>query len=113
MRLLLRWLVSAGALMLIAYYLPGVKVDGFYTALIAALVLGLLNAIIRPIIHVFALPITILTLGLFSFVINALIIWLTSTMVKGFFIDGFWTALLAALIMWVVGWLANILLKKE
>jgi putative membrane protein len=113
MRLLLRWVISAGVLMLIAYYLPGFKVSGFYTALIAALVLGLLNAIIRPVVHIFALPITILTLGLFSLVINALIIWLTSTIVKGFEISGFWPAFWGSVIMWLVGWITNGLLKKD
>lgn len=113
MRLLLRWVISAGALMLIAYNLPGFHVSGFYTALIAALVLGLLNAIIRPIVHVFALPVTILTLGLFSLVINALMMWLTSTIVKGFDVDGFWPAFWGAIIMWLVGWIVNGLLKKE
>lgn len=113
MRLLLRWIISAGTLMLIAYYLPGIKVGGFYTALVAALVLGLLNAIIRPIVHVFALPITILTLGLFSLVINALMIWLTSSIVKGFEVAGFWPAFWAALIMCLVGWVTNSLLKKD
>jgi putative membrane protein len=113
MRLLLRWVISAGALMLIAYNLSGFHVSGFYTALIAALVLGLLNAIIRPIVHVFALPVTILTLGLFSLVINALMMWLTSTIVKGFDVDGFWPAFWGAIIMWLVGWIVNGLLKKE
>ena len=113
MRLLLRWLASAGALMGIAYYLPGVSVASFYTALIAALVLGLVNAIIRPLISLLALPITLLTLGLFSLVINALTFWLTSTVVKGFVVNGFWPAFWGALIMSVVSWFASWLLKKD
>lgn len=113
MKLILRWIISAGTLLLIAYYLPGFKVDGLYSALIAALVLGLLNAIIRPLVHLVALPVTILTLGLFSLVINAFMIWLASTIVKGFDIAGFWPAFWGAIIMWLVGWIVNGLLKKE
>jgi len=113
MKLLLRWVISAGALLLIAYFIPGFIVSGFYTALIAALILGLLNAIIRPIVHIFALPITILTLGLFSLVINALMMLLTSTIVKGFEVAGFWPAFWGALIMTIVGWITNSILKKD
>jgi putative membrane protein len=113
MKLLLRWILSALTLMLIAYYLPGFRVSSFYAALIAALVLGLLNAIIRPIITILTLPVTILTLGLFTFVVNAAMIWITSTIVKGFEVQGFWPAFWGALIMWLVGWLVSALLKKE
>jgi putative membrane protein len=113
MRLLLRWLLSAATLLLIAYFVPGFQVASFYAALIAALVLGLLNAIIRPIVHILALPVTILTLGLFSLVINALMMWLASSMVKGFDVDGFWPAFVGAIIMWLVGWIINGLLKKD
>lgn len=112
MHLILRWLLSAGTLMLIAYYLPGITVAGFYTALIAALVLGLCNALVRPIILFFTLPITILTLGLFTFVINALLFWLVSTVVKGFYVDGFYPAFWGALIMSVVGWTVGRVLKS-
>ena len=112
MRLLLRWLLSAAALMLIAYYLPGVSVASFYTALIAALVLGLVNALIRPIILTLTLPVNILTLGLFTLVVNALMFWLASTVVKGFSVAGFWPAFWGALIMTLVGWVMSALLKK-
>jgi putative membrane protein len=113
MLLLLRWLLSALGLMLVAYLIPGIGVAGFYTALIAALVLGLINAIIRPVIKILSLPINILTLGLFSLVINALLFWLVSTIVKGFVVTGFWPAFWGALIMSVVGWFANSVLKKD
>ena len=112
MKLILRWLISAATLMGIAYYLPGVSVASFYTALIAALVLGLVNALVRPLILVLTLPLTILTLGLFTFVVNALLFWLVSTFVKGFYVAGFVPAFWGALIMWAVGWLVNGLLKK-
>ena len=113
MRLLLRWLLSAAALMLIAYYLPGISVASFYTALIAALVLGLVNALIRPIILALTLPVNILTLGLFTFVINALLFWLVATVVKGFSVAGFWPAFWGALIMWAVGWVVSGFLKHK
>jgi putative membrane protein len=77
------------------------------------LVLGLLNAIIRPIITILTLPVTILTLGLFSLVVNALMMWIASTIVKGFEVHGFWPAFWAALIMSFVGWFTNSLLKKK
>ncbi|MSU75197.1 MAG: phage holin family protein [Candidatus Magasanikbacteria bacterium] len=112
MRLLLRWLFSAATLMLIAYYLPGVGVAGFYTALIAALVLGLVNALIRPIILVLTLPVNVLTLGLFTLIVNALMFWLASTVVKGFTVAGFWPAFWGALIMTLVGWVVSMILKK-
>ena len=113
MKILLRWLISAGALMLIAYYVPGIAVSGFYAALVAALILGLINVLIRPLILLLTLPINILTLGLFTLVINALMFWLASSVVKGFFVAGFWPAFWGALIMCVVGWFLNSLFKKE
>ncbi len=113
MKLLLRWVLSALTLMLIAYYLPGFRVNSFYTALVAALVLGLLNAIIRPIISILTLPVNILTLGLFSFVVNAAMVWIASSIVKGFDVQGFWPAFWGALIMWIVSWAVSVLLKKE
>lgn len=113
MKLILRWLINAAALMVIAYYLPGIVVSGFYAALIAALVLGLVNALIRPILVVLTLPINILTLGLFTLVINALMFWFAASIVKGFYVAGFMPAFWGALIMAVVSWLAGELLKKN
>src|SRR3989339_363125 len=112
MRLILRWLINAGALMAIAYYLPGIAVSGFYSALIAALVLGLVNALIRPILLILTLPINILTLGLFTFVLNALMVWFVSTLVKGFTVEGFVPAFLAALFLWVVSLGTNWLMSR-
>ena len=113
MRLLLRWLISAATLMLIAYYLPGVAVASFYAALIAALILGLLNALVRPLLLLLTLPVNIITLGLFTFVVNALVFWLASSIAKGFYVDGFWPAFWGALIMWIVGLVINSLFKKN
>ncbi len=112
MKLLLRWVLSAGALILLSYYLPGIKVESFYTALIAALVLGLVNAVIRPIIVVLTLPVNVLTLGLFGLVINALMLLLTTTVVKGFYIENFAAAFWGSLAMSVLGWLIHMLIKE-
>ena len=86
--LLLRWLLSALALLAVAYLYPGVRVDSFFAAAMAALVLGLVNAVIRPILVILTLPVTIITLGLFLFVINALLFWLVAEIVKGFTVHG-------------------------
>ncbi|NBS41716.1 phage holin family protein [bacterium] len=102
MKLILRWLLNAIALVVVANVVPGFGVDTFYTALIAALVLGLVNALIRPILLILTLPINIMTLGLFTFVLNALMIWFASTIVKGFTVEGFVPAFLAGIILWVV-----------
>lgn len=112
MKLLFRWIFSAAALMLIAYFVPGIRVTNFYAALIAALVLGLINALIRPLLILLTLPINIFTFGLFTLIINALMFWLASSIVKGFYVAGFWPAFWGALIMWVVGWFINSLFKK-
>jgi len=113
MKLLLRWVLNAVALLGIAYYLPGIEVNGFYAVLIIALVLGLVNALVRPILVVLTLPITIVTLGLFILVINALLFWFTSMVVKGFEVDGFISAFIGALIMTVVSWVVSALIKKK
>lgn len=113
MTLILRWIINALALLLVTQVVPGFEVAGFYYALIGALVLGLLNAIIRPVLLILTLPINILTLGLFSFVINALLIWFVSTFLKGFEVAGFWPALLAAIILWAVAVITNWLVKQS
>lgn len=96
--LLLRWLLSALALLAVAYLYPGVRVDSFFAAAMAALVLGLVNAVIRPILVILTLPVTIITLGLFLFVINALLFWLVAEIVKGFTVQGFLAALVGSLL---------------
>jgi len=100
--LLARWLVNAAALLLVAYLYPGVHVEGFTAALFAALVLGLVNALIRPILVILTLPVTILTLGLFLFVINALLFWLVAEIVRGFTVTGFGAALLGSILYSVI-----------
>ncbi len=111
MSLILRWILNALALLAAAYIIPGFHVQSFYAALIAALILGLVNALVRPIVLILTLPVTIVTLGLFVFVVNALMLWLVSTIVKGITIDGFVPALMAAVFLWIVGLATNWLIK--
>ena len=93
-------------------FIAGFHVESFYAALIAAFVLGLLNAIVRPVLILLTLPVNLITLGLFTFVINALLVWFMSTFVKGVEVTGFLPALMAALFLWAVGTLVNGLLKE-
>jgi putative membrane protein len=102
MFILFEWLISALAILVSAYILPGVHVASFVTALVAAVVLGIVNAILKPILILLSLPITVLTLGLFTLVIDALLILLTSAIVPGFKVDGFWWAFLFSLVLSVV-----------
>ncbi|MFA5877629.1 MAG: phage holin family protein [Candidatus Paceibacterota bacterium] len=112
MGLLTRFLGTVFAVLLAAYFIQGFHVDGFYTAVIVALILGLLNVTLKPIITLLTLPLNLLTLGLFSFVINAGLIMLVSTFVKGFTVDGFLPALWAGALIAVVGWILHKLSKK-
>jgi len=99
MNLLLRIIVTALLVLLISNFLPGVIVEGFATSLIVAIVLGLLNLFVKPVLVIFTLPVTILTLGLFLLVINAIIILICSELVSGFRVDNFWIALLFSVIL--------------
>jgi putative membrane protein len=103
MKLLLKWLLSAAALLLVAYIYSGVQVESFTSALIAALVIGLFNAVLRPVLVVLTLPVTIVTVGLFLFVINALMFWAAAGVLGGFHVNGFGAALLGSLIYSVLG----------
>ncbi len=109
--IIFRWVINALALLVVAYLIPGFAIATVYNALIAALILGLVNALVRPLFFILTLPVTIITLGLFTFVINALMLWLASTIVEGFVISGFVPALLAALVLWVISLLTNWLIK--
>lgn len=113
MKLLLRWLINAAAIFLIPYLIPGISVANFYTALIAALVIGLLNAVVRPVLFILSLPITILTLGLFTLVLNAFLFWLASTVVKGFEVHGFAAAFFGALVLWLISWFCSALIGAK
>jgi putative membrane protein len=112
MRLLIRWLINAVVLYFLAMYLPDLNISSFYTALIIVLVFGLVNAVIGGILKLLTLPINILTLGIGCLFINALMFWLTSTIVKGFEVAGFWPAFVAALIYTVATTMINWLVKK-
>lgn len=98
MQLLLRWLLSAAALLAVTYLYSGVQVSSFTSALIAAAVIGLLNMIVRPVLVVLTLPVTIVTFGLFLFIINALMFWAASGLLDGFVVRGFVAALIGSLI---------------
>lgn len=107
MKILLRWAINAAAIFLIPYIVPGIEVANLYTAILAALAIGLLNIFIRPILMLLTLPITLLTLGLFTLVINAVLFWVVSTIVKGFEVHGFVAAFLGALAFWLIAWFGN------
>jgi putative membrane protein len=111
MKFLLRWLINALALWIAAEVVPGIAVAGLGNLLLAALVIGLINAFIRPILRVLTIPITILTLGLFLLVLNALLFWLAAALVPGFAVAGFVPAFLGALILTVVSFALSFLVK--
>lgn len=102
MGILINWVISALAILVTAYILPGVHLSGFTTALVVAIVLGIINAVIKPILIILTLPINILTLGLFTLVINAVIIIITSNLVPGFKVDGFLWALLFSIVLSII-----------
>ena len=106
--ILLRWLMLTLAILVASYLLNGIQVSGFFSALFAAAVLGILNAFFRPIALLLTLPINILTLGLFTFVINAVLLMMASGVISGFNVEGFGSALLGALIISLFGFLLNV-----
>lgn len=103
MKILVKWLFSAAALLAVAYLYSGVEILSFGAALIAALVIGLFNLILRPVLVVLTLPVTVLTLGLFLFVINAVMFWAAAGVLEGFHVRGFGAAMLGSLIYSVFG----------
>lgn len=103
MKLLLKWLLSAASLLFVAYVYSGVEVQSFTSALIAAFVIGLFNVVLRPVLVVLTLPVTIVTVGLFLFVINALMFWAAASVLDGFQVNGFGAALLGSLIYSLLG----------
>ncbi|MCD4705900.1 phage holin family protein, partial [bacterium] len=107
MFLLFKWLIMALSILISAYLIPGVWIDGVWAALWLAMFLGLANVTLKPILILITLPINILTLGLFTFVINALLILLGSTIIKGFFVSGFWWAMLFSIILSIISCFLN------
>lgn len=112
MKILIRWLLLAAALLLVAHLYPGVTVTSFTAALIAALVLGLLNTIVRPVLVLLTLPVTVLTLGLFLFVINALTFWAAASVLDGLAVAGFWAALIGSLIYSLCGMVIDVAVER-
>ena len=113
MRLLAIWLINALALLAIPYLMRSVSIDSFGTALLVALVLGLVNTILRPILLILTLPVTMLTMGLFIFVINGLLFWAVANLVDGFHVAGFWAAVGGALLYSVISWTISTLLFQQ
>ena len=103
MKLILKWLLSAAALLCVAYVYNGVEVRDFTAALVAAFVIGLFNVVLRPVLVVLTLPVTVITLGLFLFIINALMFWAASGVLTGFHVTGFGAALVGSLLYSVLG----------
>lgn len=111
-RFLLAWLVNTLALIAVAYLMPSITVSSFGAALVAALVLGLVNAIVRPVLVLLTLPVTILTLGLFIFVLNGLLFWMVASWLEGFHVAGFWSGVFGAILFSLVSWLLSALVQR-
>lgn len=112
MKIVAKILITALSLLVVANIVPGIAISNFYTALIVAVILGIINLTIRPLVLLFTIPINIISLGLFTFVINGLLFWFASTFIKGFFVDGFLSAFIGALIVSVFSWLSNHFISK-
>jgi putative membrane protein len=112
LRLLLVWLINTVALIAVAYLMPSISVSSFGAALIAALVLGLVNAVVRPVLILLTLPVTVLTLGLFIFVLNGLLFWAVGSWLEGFTVGGFWAGVLGAILFSIVSWALSALVLR-
>ena len=111
MGIIINLIVNGFAVFVTGYLLSGVKIDSFVTALIVSVVLGIVNTIIKPILTILTLPLTVITLGLFSFIINGLMILLVSYFVKGFVVVNIWWAILFSIVLSIVSWFLNLLTK--
>ena len=111
--IVLRWLILTLAIMVAAYLIEGIEVRGFGSALFAAAILGILNAVFRPVLIILTLPINILTLGLFTFVINALLLMMASGVIGGFEVHGFWAAFFGSLIISLISWLLSSFINEQ
>lgn len=112
MRLILVWLLNALALLAVAHFLPGVHVASFGAAMIAAAVIGLINMLLRPILVILTLPVTLLTLGLFILIINGLLFYLAGSILQGFQVDTFGTAVIGAILYSIVSWVLSLLIPR-
>ena len=113
MRLLLTWLINAADLMALPFLMDSVHITNVGTALIAALVLGLVNTLIRPVLVILTLPVTLVSMGLFILVINAVLFWLVAHWIEGFEVAGFWSAFLAAILYSIISWALSSLLLSD
>lgn len=113
LRLALVWLLNAVALLLVAYLLPSVHVAGLGSALLAALVLGLVNTLVRPILLLLTLPISILTLGLFYLVLNGVLFWGVGSVLRGFDVGGFWSGVVGGLLYGLISWCLSYLIPTK
>lgn len=111
--LIVVWILNAVALLAVAYVLPGIVIASFWSAMLAALVLGLLNTLVKPLLILLTLPITIVTLGLFLLILNALVFWLAGSLFKGFQVEGFWWAVAGAILYSIVSSLFSMLLFQQ
>ena len=111
--ILIRWLTTTAAIVATAYLLDGIRVSGFLSAIFAGAMLGILNAFFRPIALLLTLPINILSLGLFTFIINALMLKMASGLIPGFDVYGFWTAIFGSLLISVISWLLNSFISEQ
>jgi putative membrane protein len=112
MKIIVRWLLLAAALLLVAHLYAGVAVDSFTSALIAAFVLGLFNTLVRPLLVLLTLPVTLITLGLFLFVINALMFWAAASVLQGFHVNGFVAALVGSLLYSLCGMVIDVAVER-
>jgi putative membrane protein len=108
--IVIRWLITTLAILAVPYVISGVQVKGVFSALLASAILGILNALVRPLLIILTLPLTIVTIGLFIFVINALLFQFAAALVPGMHVDSFWSALLASIIVSIVSWILNSLI---
>lgn len=113
MGLLVRWLILTAAIMVASYLIQGIEVNGFFSAFFAAAILGVLNVFFRPVLLILTLPINILTLGFFTFIINAVLLKMASGVISGFVVHGFWSAVFGGLIISVVSWLLNSFINDQ
>jgi putative membrane protein len=113
MRLLLLWILNAVALLAVTYLLPSIQVAGFGSALVAALVLGFINTLMRPVLAILTLPLTVLTLGIFYLLLNGLLFWLASALLPGFDVAGFWSAVFGAILYGVIAWALSALIPNS
>jgi len=113
MRLLLVWILNAVALLAVTWLLPSIQVAGFCAALLAALALGFINTLVRPVLALLTLPITVVTLGIFYLVLNGLLFWLASAVIPGFHVEGFGPALMGALLYGLIAWALSALVPGK